>query len=388
MTRFPDINLSRRLCLLSLVLGCLPTNVVFADAVNQGSADVSGPVLNFMIPQGSPYYMNAVLAAETLKNSGGGLVDGSAHGTVTQAGFAMNSSVIGLPEGGRFRVSVIKITSQRPSARLIGDSQGASNIEATPETRVYDAWYRQDFHSMPLRLRVGIIDANEYFNVTDSASTLLNSSFGMGAGLSANAPFSIYPRPGYGLTARYGQDAQKFLVGVFAGNPEARDSLFSAGQLAIAEWQQDIGKSIHIKVGGWQCDCQVASAMAKQSTQGFYGGIEKHFTTGDNKRATVFLRGASSHGVNTTILDSFAFGVLYPSMLASRPEDFLSAGVARAKLFDGSDETSYELTYVWQVNPYLSLQPDLQYIASPSGNLPSTWVMLLRLNMFYDTHFE
>lgn len=375
-------------CLLALVLGYLPVNVALADSINEATADVSGPVLDFMIPQGSPYYMNAVLVAETLKNSGGGIADGSAHGTVSQVGFALNSSAIGLPEGGRFRVSVIKITSQLPSARLIGDSQVASNIEATPDTRVYDAWYRQDFHSMPLRLRVGIIDVNEYFNVTDSASTLLNSSFGIGAGLSANAPFSIYPRPGYGLTARYGQDAQKFLVGVFNGNPEARDNLFNAGQLSIAEWQQDAGKSIHIKLGGWHCNCLTAASIAKQSTQGFYGGIEKHFTTGDNKRATVFVRGAVSHGVNTIAPDSVAFGVLYPSLLASRPEDFLSAGVARARFLDGSDETSYELTYVWQVNSSLSLQPDVQYIASPSGNLPNTWVMLLRLNMFYDTHFD
>ena len=384
----PNIKVHCQFCLLSLVLGYLPVNCALADSVNKNTDDVSGPVLDFMIPQGSPLYVNAALVAETVRNSGGGLVNGSANDTIAQIGFAMNGPVIGLPEGGRFRVSAVRITSQFPSATLIGDNQVASNIEAAPETRVYDAWYRQDFHSMPLRLRIGIIDLNEYFNVTDSASTLLNSSFGISAGLSANAPFSLYPQPGYGLTARIGHASQKLLLGVFDGNPEARDNLFSAGQLSIAEWQQNIKASLNIKFGGWHCNCLTSQNISKQSTQGLYAGIEKHFSTSDSKQVTVFVRGAVSHGAETTVPDSLALGVLYPSIMTSHPDDLLSAGLTRARFLDGREETSYEMTYIWQVNSHLAIQPDVQYITTPSGNLPSTWVVMLRLNMFYDRHFD
>jgi carbohydrate-selective porin OprB len=47
----------------------------------------------------------------------------------------------------------------------------------------------------------------------------------------------------------------------------------------------------------------------------------------------------------------------------------VGAGVAWAELFQGgtNHETVFECFYQAQITPRISFQPDLQYIASPSG---------------------
>ena len=55
--------------------------------------------------------------------------------------------------------------------------------------------------------------------------------------------------------------------------------------------------------------------------------------------------------------------------MAGRDNDVVGAGVAWARLNLGgtNQETVVETFYKAQVTPLVSLQPDLQYIASPSG---------------------
>ena len=50
-------------------------------------------------------------------------------------------------------------------------------------------------------------------------------------------------------------------------------------------------------------------------------------------------------------------------------EDVFGAGVAWAELYQGgtNQETVVEVFYKAQITPLLSVQPDLQYIVSPSG---------------------
>lgn len=41
----------------------------------------------------------------------------------------------------------------------------------------------------------------------------------------------------------------------------------------------------------------------------------------------------------------------------------------------------FEISYVAQLTLHLYLQPDLQYIQSPSGEYPDAWVGILRLHI-------
>jgi len=67
--------------------------------------------------------------------------------------------------------------------------------------------------------------------------------------------------------------------------------------------------------------------------------------------------------------DDFLAGIVYRGLVPGRDEDVVGAGVAWAELFQGGtdQETVVEIFYKARITPWLSLQPDLQYIASPSG---------------------
>ena len=62
-------------------------------------------------------------------------------------------------------------------------------------------------------------------------------------------------------------------------------------------------------------------------------------------------------------------GIVYKGLIPGRDEDVLGAGVAWAKLNRSGalQETAVELFYKARITPWMSLQPDVQYIASPSG---------------------
>jgi porin len=347
------------------------------------------PVQGFIPEQDSPYYINVDFIGESVSNLRGGLKTGTDYNALLHASFSMNATEIGMPEGGRFRVSAITINSGQPSLNLIGDIQIASNIEAENDTLIYDAWFRQDFSRVPLRLRIGIIDANEYFNLTEGSAVLLNSSFGISPSMSDNVRFSIFPKPGYGITARYDAESAKILLGVFDGDPSARSIPFNVGLLYVTEWQQRITDDVGFKLGGWSCHClSLQEPSIKDKTYGIYGSIESKFKDTDNREITLFLRSGASHGTDTNISNSFALGVYYPSMLSARPNDEFSAGITQARFDGGGAETSYELTYLWQIRDSLTIQPDFQYIVSPSGYLPDAWVFIVRLNFSQDKHFR
>ena len=70
-----------------------------------------------------------------------------------------------------------------------------------------------------------------------------------------------------------------------------------------------------------------------------------------------------------SIGDTIVAGLIYRGLLPDRDADVVGAGVAWAELFQGgtNQETVVELFYRTQLTPRLMMQPDLQYITSPSG---------------------
>jgi carbohydrate-selective porin OprB len=70
-----------------------------------------------------------------------------------------------------------------------------------------------------------------------------------------------------------------------------------------------------------------------------------------------------------SIGDSAVAGVTYTGLLHGRDNDVLGLGVAWAELYQGgtNSETVTELFYRAAWTSRLSVQPDLQYISTPSG---------------------
>jgi porin len=67
--------------------------------------------------------------------------------------------------------------------------------------------------------------------------------------------------------------------------------------------------------------------------------------------------------------DSFVAGLIYTGLFPCRDGDVLGAGYAWTELYQGgtNQEAVFELFYKAEIMPRVSIQPDLQYILTPSG---------------------
>ena len=78
-------------------------------------------------------------------------------------------------------------------------------------------------------------------------------------------------------------------------------------------------------------------------------------------------------------------GVVYKGLADGRNEDVVGAGIAWARLDQGgtNQETAVEVFYRARITPSLSIQPDIQYIATPSGVYPDALVVGIRFQLDY-----
>lgn len=340
----------------------------------------------------TPYYAVLTYTLDGVGDLSGGQRTGSGYVSLLQVGAGVNGAAIGLPVGSRMEVSALRLDSQDPSAKYIGDIQVASNIDAPSASRLNQLWYRQDLPGTPLRVWLGLIDVNQFMDVTESAATLLNSSFGITPAISANVPTSTYPKPGYGTMLRWERGDSALHLGVFQGNPEVRKDVFHDGRMFVGEWEP-VGaagddRPLAVKLGAWQCHCSTGPDAADLvSGWGGYGSLQARVGMRAEESVVAFLHLSGSPSSDSISPFSVAAGFDMPSPMGKRPDDSLSMGLTRMKLRGLATETSYELTYVLSLLDDVALQPDVQYITNPGGQYPDAWVFTLRLNVELETHF-
>ena len=77
-------------------------------------------------------------------------------------------------------------------------------------------------------------------------------------------------------------------------------------------------------------------------------------------------------------------GLVYRGLLPCRDDDTLGIGMGHAILspeLTAENETAIELFYKAQLTPYINVQPDLQYVASPAGVERDAFVAGLRFEV-------
>ena len=123
---------------------------------------------------------------------------------------------------------------------------------------------------------------------------------------------------------------------------------------------------------------------------GVYGIVDQTVWHNDATALTLFMRIAAMPEDRSPIsfyLDG-GFGITGP--FTSRPNDVIALGLSYTNISSdlaalqeaqrratgintpiANYEGLIELTYIAQITPWWSLQPDLQYIINPGGNVPS-----------------
>lgn len=326
-----------------------------------------------------PVVLNTHWDNDVISNLRGGIRTGTVVDSTAQLGLTVNGDRTGLP-GATFHAAMFAIRSGHASEELVGDSLGVSNIEGRRNGLVLaDAYWQQQWRPW-LGTQVGIFDLNSVFDITNSASQLLNGSFGADPGITGNFTASTFPRNGTGTVINLNQGPWSLQAGLLQGVVDQQTRPFGDGVLNVLEGSWQPGDTQAIKLGLWQ-----RRGNGQPDMRGLYGSAEQPLTA--SGQLTGFVRGGLSRANESgaLALDHYlSAGFNWQGVLPHRPEDHLTMGITRATLDTATGherEQVAELAYVLRINQHLYLQPDLQYIERPSGIHPAAWVATLRIHI-------
>ena len=276
-----------------------------------------------------------------------------------------------------------------------GDFQGLSNIEVGPNvTEVAELWYEQWMMNDVLRLKVGKVEANSEFAFVDAAGEFINSSAGFSPTIFA---LPTYPDPAMSVNLFYYPTEMSYIGFGFYDGAATVDgvatgrrgpSTFFSGSLSsdyfligefglswdeVKEWGPG-----RLAVGGWHHtgDHPRFAGGIDSGTEGFYALAEQQVWSPDAQSEGglwAFAQYGFADSAVSAAEHHLAGGVFLQGTFDGREDDSTGFYVSHVILSDevGSgfteDETALELFYRFQLTPFFSLKPDLQFITNPGG---------------------
>lgn len=275
-------------------------------------------------------------------------------------------------------------------SRRVGDLQVASNIEAPNTFKVIEIYYEHRFLDDRLGVLVGMYDINTDFYVTEHGGLFLNTSIGMGIDMSQVGP-STFPFTSPGVRLRLNWTSNTYLLAaVNDGIPGDPDNPYGTqirfdngdGVFAIAEAGL-LGSEAHyykVGIGGWYHTATMDDLDGRQrdTNSGMYTIAETDvWRSEDGRGVGLFTQLGFADGDRNQVSTYVGGGVTWTGPFSNRPTDVAGLAVAHARNGDhfkrlnpGMDraETTLEATYLISPKPWLTVQPDLQYIVDPGTN--------------------
>lgn len=298
------------------------------------------------------------------------------------------------------------------SPALVGDLQGVANIETgVRAARLFEAWIEQDVASRA-SIRFGLYNLNAEFDTTQSGGLFLLSSHGIGPDYaqSGRRGPSIFPVTSLAVRGEVAVGDHVLLrAAVLDGVPgdeahprrtaiklSRRDGALIAGE---ADYFNGGTKAA---IGGWgytaRADTLGAGTPASlHGDKGAYAYVE-HRLTGDRSDDPEGLAGWVRIGVADTRFNAIGSylggGIVYTGAVPGRSEDQAGVSFARANLGDrflqvgreagetpARHEIVLEAAYQAVLTPWLSVQPDVQYVVDPGGSRQVRDALVLGLRM-------
>jgi porin len=429
--------------LLAAVMGCSPMayagDCFLTDSVNHPGKDFMDfntvSVSQFALPYSNPRQNNSFLdkatgnwggARDKLKKAGisidaelvlegfrnfmGGLNSSRTVGAYTlDLSMTLDTDkLLGWP-GGTFYIDFEDHEGKNPSDLLVGDLQIFDKLNSSPYVQIFEAWYEQKLFEDRLRIKVGKVDTNTEFSVTDNGLDFLNSStqvsptcFLMPTTPDPMPGLNVFFTPNQTYFASFGiyyaNRSEHF--GVIRGTPQDAQ-LSDFGAFLIGEggikWDSSIlfEHDGNFKIGAWKHTGTFTTFdnSEQNGTDGFYAifnqtlsqppGAEK-----DGPGIRMFLDGGQTHRNINAINQHIGGGLTWTGLLPERPEDILGFSPQFAHISDEAGlPQSYELAletfYKVQLTKWAAVQPDLQYIVNPGGQYPDALVLTIRTNMHF-----
>jgi porin len=334
---------------------------------------------------GTGVLVKPVYYGEVFTNARGGIStnDATQYQALLNIPMAFDFEKMFLPVPGKFFLLAQNTHGRGLTEDFVGDTLVLSNIDSFNNImRVSEYWWEFDLLHDRVTVRLGKQDVNTEFLFVDLAADFIQSTFG----LSPSTAFPTYPDPSMGavvlakFTESWGIKAgvwDAFSSGgnwgvsgndtvLVIGELECRYALFDRlpGVLAVGAVYESAGELLGRSISP-------VHEYILQIEQQIY---REHSDDEDDSQGLAIFAGYYPRfpGPQVTaesIGSSFIAGLIYTGLIPSRDKDVLGAGVASAELFRGgtNEETVFELFYKAQITPRIGVQPDLQYIATPSG---------------------
>lgn len=411
------------------LLGLAICNVVAADESSAGDSGAPSGV------KPSLTYNGAAFA-----NVAGGLREGGTYTSNLNLALDIDAAVL---LGWRDTIAHLDglwLQGGQPSD-FVGDAQGVSNISAPNTAKLYEAWIQKNFVGNRASVLAGLYDLSTEFYRLQSAGLFLNSSFGTGPEFAQSgvAGPSIFPDTSVGMRVAF-KPAEGVVIrgavldGVPINRPDGSRSVFEGGDgvLIVAELdfldrpglkarppsqrfrigrQAMLGEyDAKVAVGAWHYTASFDDLSETQpdgqpvrhhGSSGFYALIDRLLYR-NPERPDQRLTGFVQAGIGDDRVNRFGSylgaGLTVAGLLEGRGADELGLGLAYARngshymsaqrmqgLSVTNAEKTIEVTYLIQINSWLALQPDLQYIITPNTtpSIPNAMALQLRFEVMF-----
>jgi porin len=323
--------------------------------------------------------------------------------------------------------------SRNNVAANVGSIADPSNIGALSTTRLFTAWFEQNVNDI-FSVRLGQLAADDEFLGSPTAGGLINGTFGWAGVLAANmisgGPAYPLATPGVRVKVNASENLT-MLAAVFAGDPAGPPCGLSAQecnktgttfstdggslwmgevQYAVNQGKKAVGLPGVYKLGGWYATANFADLrygvnaagsavllsdpasvgpLNHAGDWGIYGVADQMVSRAGDRSLNLFVRGGVAPSDRNLISYYVDGGAGLKGLLPGRADDVLTFGVAYAKISSNASaadqdllaangppqpirdqEIVFELNYAAQIAPWWIVQPDLQYIVHPGGNVP------------------
>jgi porin len=348
----------------------------------------------------SPFTYNASYGGDLVTNHSGGIKTGTNYLGLANFKIGFDPQKAGLWKNGYLFLNAANTHGVRPSANLVGDFQGVTNIEAGNLTFLYELWYKQTIQNFVVI--VGLQDLNTQFATSEYGGSFVNSSYGIQASIADNITAPIFPLTALGLTLQWNISKQLLgQVAIFDGTPDNFETnpynlnwtlSKNDGMTGISEFQFSgsliKGLKGTYKFGAYFHEHISDSISQIENNYGFYFiGDQQVFVSKDNKRGlSVFTQIGLCPKDKNTNNRFISLGTVYRGLIKSRTLDetgiaFAYAGFSKKLV---GNETAIELNYRLHVSDNIFIKPDFQYIINPAGTdykLKNAFVSILRFGI-------
>jgi porin len=307
------------------------------------------------------------------------------------------------------------------SQHFVGDFSNTSNIAGYNTLRLQELWAQKWFWERRLSIKVGNMAVDTEFFQSSSASLFINGTFGAFTLIANDVPNApVYPVASPGVRIQF-LPTSKFYVmaGVYGqdvnSDPATNNQngtrfalTSSSGMLIMSEAGYLLNQSPNDR--GLQGTYRLGSFVHTDdsprfedgsnggTSYGVYGVMDQQIYSQADRTISFFVRSGGAP-TNTNFVDYYVdSGLNFAGFIPGRGNDVGGIAVARSHVSsDYSDaqvasgglpltaETVVEATYKAQLAPWWTIQPDVQYIISPSGvqGSPDAVVVGLRTSVAF-----